>query len=105
MSPAKFSLANTISTVKDRDSQDMCALRTINRTLVIFFNVSDRLESQLDFAQGGHFLGILRAGNGRRHISELGGELSSLGKAASGGDCCSLCWEDPGMGAVAIVIR
>ena len=85
----------------------MRTLQTINRTLVIFFNVSDRLESQLDFAQGGHVLGILRAGNGRCHISELGGggELSSLGKAASGGDCCPLCWEDPGMGAIAIVIR
>ena len=91
--------------MKDRDSQDMRTLQTINRTLVIFFNVSDRLESQLDFAQGGHVLGILRAGNGHHHISELGGELSLLGKAASGGDCCPLCWEDPGMGAIAIVIR
>ena len=91
--------------MKDRNSQDMHTLRTINHTLVIFFNVSDRLESQLYFAQGGHVLGILRAGNGRHYISELGGELLSLGKAASGGDCCSLCWEDPGMGAVAIVIR
>ena len=55
--------------------------------------------------QGGHVLGILRAGNGHHHISELGGELSLLGKAASGGDCCPLCWEDLGMGAVAIITR
>ena len=39
-------------TVQDRDGQDMCALRTTH--LGNFLNVSNQLDSQLDFMQGSH---------------------------------------------------